>query len=97
MHDILIVALFCQRRSRECVEGGCLHSKLLCKYVADNEYDPLFDAQLEAHDACKDMIDTMAKHLEALDFGTLTEEQRHSLSDETDNLMKTVKLKMEKV
>lgn len=64
---------------------------------ADHEYDPLFDAQLEAHDACKDMIDTMAKHLQALEFGTLTEEQRHSLPDETDNLMKTVKLKMEKV
>ncbi len=43
------------------------------------------------------MIDTMSRHLEALELGTLTEKQRHSLADETENLMQTVKLKMEKV
>ena len=66
-------------------------------YVAEDGYDPVYEAQLEAHHACNDMIDTMARHLEALETGTLTEQQRHSLSDETDNLMKTVKLKIEKV
>ena len=43
------------------------------------------------------MLVTISKHLEALETGTLTEEQRHCIPDETDNLLKTVKLKMDKV
>ena len=64
---------------------------------ADEEFDSIFEAEMAAQDACSDLVETMAKQLDALESGTLTQEQIIASANEMEDLFRTVRKKMEKV
>lgn len=66
-------------------------------HADDDEFDPIFEAQMAATKACDAMMETLTEQMDALESGSMTEEQRLEAASKVEDLYETVKKRTEEV